>query len=298
MASEKSQLKTRLRRFQETFRGQSLRSGARQTIRYLFVGVASIVTLLPLYFVVTTSFKPRSEASAFPPTLYPHEITIAPYVSALDQNPWILWFINTGLISVATVVTVLCLVTPAAYAVVRRDFLGRRMVYLTIVATLMLPGQIIALPLYIFFFDLGLINTRIGLVIAYSVFFSGFAFFLIYGTFKTLPEGIEEAARIAGISEWKILLRVVLPLAKPGLATAGLFLFVFAWNEFFLALVFLQEQNMYTFSIGLQFFRGLRGYVVVNQMFAISSLATLPVLLLFTFFQKEFIKGIVTGFAE
>lgn len=298
MSNEESQYKRRLRRLNETLNRHSVRGEFRQVAKYVVVILAAAITLLPLYFMVSTSFKTRGEASAFPPTLFPHEITVAPYIEALNANPWVLWFFNTAAISISTVVAVLCLVTPAAYAVVRRDFLGKRMVYLIIVATLMLPGQIIALPLYIFFYDLGLINTRIGLVIAYSVFFSGFAFFLIYGTFQTLPDGIEEAARIAGVSEWKILLRIVLPLAKPGLATAGLFLFVFAWNEFFLALVFLQENNMYTFSIGLQFFRGLRGYVVVNQMFAISSLASLPVLLLFVVFQKQFVKGIVTGFTK
>ena len=298
MASKESRIETGIKGMKETITGQSLRINTRKGFKYLLVGIASAITLLPLYFMITTSFKTRGEASAFPPTLFPHEITVAPYIEALNANPWLLWFFNTGVISISTVLAVLLLVTPAAYAVARRDFLGQKMVYFVVVATLMLPGQIVALPLYIFFFDLGLINTRIGLILAYSVFFSGFAFFLVYGTLKTLPEGIEDAARVAGISEWKILLRIVLPLAKPGLATAGLFLFVFAWNEFFLALVFLQENNMYTFSIGLQFFRGLRGYVVVNQMFAISSLASLPVLLLFVIFQKQFVKGIKTGFAE
>lgn len=266
--------------------------------KYGLLLLAGVIALLPLYWLITTSVKTSQESSVFPPTLVPNNPTIQPYVEALNTGPWLRWFFNTSVISIGTVIAVLLVVTPAAYVVARRDFRGKRGFYLTIVATLMLPGQIIALPLYILFADYGLINTRFGLILAYTVFWSGFAFFLLYGFFKTLPEEIEDAARVAGINEWKIMLRLVLPLAKPGIATAGLFLFVFAWNEFFLALIFLEEQSMYTFSIGLNYFRGNRGYVIVNQMFAISTLASLPILLLFAVFQKQFVQGITTGFAE
>ena len=297
MASDTSTTESVLERARNP-KQQLTRENLESAAKTGLLAVSALVALVPLYWMVTTSLKTSQEASQFPPTLFPDNPTIQPYIEGWNAGMWPTWFFNTTVISAGTVTAILLVVTPAAYAVARHEFIGKRAFYLTVVATLMIPGQIIVLPLYALFADFGLIDTHIGLILAYTVFWSGFAFFLLYGFFQNLPADIEDAARVAGIPEWKIMIRLILPLAKPGVATAGMFLFIFAWNEFFLALVFLESQSMFTFSIGLEFFRGLRGYVVVNQMFAISTLASLPVLLLFALFQKQFVQGITTGFAE
>ncbi len=145
--------------------------------------------------------------------------------------------------------------------------------------------------MYTLFSRYGLINTRIGLIIAYSAFFLGFCVFLLHSFFTNLPDNVEDAAHIGGVPEWRTFLRVILPMAKPGIATAAIFVFVFTWNEFLFALTFLQTEELYTISVGLQQFQGLRGTVVYNQLFAMSTLATLPIVILFAIFSEQFIKG-------
>jgi ABC-type glycerol-3-phosphate transport system permease component len=155
----------------------------------------------------------------------------------------------------------------------------------------MIPAQILLIPMFVAFSRIGLVNTRLGLMLAYTGIFLGFATFLLHSFFTNLSENIEDAARIGGIPEWKIFLRIVLPLAKPGVATTAVFIFVFSWNEFLFALTFLQDESLYTISIGLQQFQGLHGTVAYNQMFAMSTVATIPVVLLFALFSEQFIQG-------
>jgi len=162
----------------------------------------------------------------------------------------------------------------------------------------MVPTQALVLPLFVLFADLGIVNTHVGLILCYAMLFTGFAIFLLYGFFNSLPNNLEEAARVGGIPEWKVFLRVILPLTKPGIATAAIFVFVFSWNEFLFALVFMQDSPMYTISVGLATFFGNRGSVVLNQLMAVSILAVIPVLLLFAFSQDRFIKGISGGFDD
>jgi ABC-type glycerol-3-phosphate transport system permease component len=157
---------------------------------------------------------------------------------------------------------------------------------------MMIPPQVIILPLFQMFSRIGLIDSYLGLIICYTILFTGFSVFLLHGFFKTLPTDIEDAAKVAGISELKIFLRVILPLARPGIATAGLFVFVFSWNEFLFALIFLQSDSMFTISLGLSQFQGTRGQVVINQIMAVSSLAVIPVLTAFVLMQERFIEGI------
>jgi ABC-type glycerol-3-phosphate transport system permease component len=259
------------------------------------VSITAVLIVMPLYWMVNMSLKSGSEATAFPPTLVPASPGIEAYVQALQSGPWLQWFLNTGLISVASTILVLTVATPAAYAVARRDFTGATLLFLLLMSTMMIPGQILLIPLFVMFSGFGLVNSYLGLILIYAVFFTGFTFFVLHGFFQTLPSNLEDAARIGGISEWKILLRIILPLTKPGLATAGVFVFVFTWNEFLFALVFMQNESMYTISVGLQQFFGLRGSVVFNELMAVSTLASIPVLVLFIVAQEQFVKGISTG---
>jgi ABC-type glycerol-3-phosphate transport system permease component len=241
--------------------------------------------------MVVTSIKPGNALGIFPPNLFPAEPTISPYFDALDQGPWVQWFFNSFVVSIGATVLTLAITTPAAYALSRREFPGAKPFYVLFIGVLMIPAQILLIPLFVVFSRLGLVNTRLGLMIAYTGIFLGFSVFLLHSFFTNLSDSIEDAARIGGIAEWKIFLRIVLPLAKPGIATTAVFIFVFTWNEFLFALAFLQDESLYTISIGLQQFQGLHGTVVYNQMFAMSTLATIPVVLLFAIFSEQFIQG-------
>jgi ABC-type glycerol-3-phosphate transport system permease component len=253
--------------------------------------LASAMVALPLYWMVATSLKTATQISAYPPHLVPPTPTVAPYFEALQTGPWVQWFLNTVIISAGSTVFVLAFATPAAYVLARRDFPGAKPFYVMFIGILMIPAQILLIPMYTLFARFGLINTRLGLIIAYSAFFLGFCVFLLHSFFTNLPDNVEDAAHIGGVPEWRTFLRVILPMAKPGIATAAIFVFVFTWNEFLFALTFLQTEELYTISVGLQQFQGLRGTVVYNQLFAMSTLATLPIVILFAFFSEQFIKG-------
>lgn len=253
--------------------------------------VTSVLIVVPLYWMVTTSIKTTNALATFPPNLFPAEPTIQPYLAALSQGPWVQWFVNTIAVSVGATLLTLAITTPAAYALSRREFPGAKPIYVLFIGVLMIPVQILLIPLFVLFSRLGLVNTRLGLMLAYTAIFLGFATFLLHSFFTNLPRNLEDAARIGGISEWKVFLRIILPLAKPGIATTAVFIFVFTWNEFLFALTFLQDESLYTISIGLQQFQGLHGSVVYNQMFAMSTLATIPVVLLFAIFSEQFIQG-------
>lgn len=266
----------------------------KQLARYAVIVVSSLAILFPLYWMINLSLKGRVEAQRFPPTFVPLEPTINAYIEPLTSDMWVTWFANTFIVTIGGTLLVLFVATPAAYALARRDFVGKKFFYSIFVGKMMVPPQILFLPLFIFFSDLGLVNTHLGLILVYGGF-TAFAIFVLHGFFQTLPDNIEEAARIAGIPEWKIMLRLILPIAKPGVATAGLFVFVFTWNDFLWALVFMQDESLYTVSIGLQQFFGTRGSVVLNQLMAMSTLTSIPVIVLFVFAQNYFFKG-VSGF--
>jgi len=267
-------------------------SSWRRTTTFVILLVVSIAILVPLYWMVATSLKPENLVGLFPPNFVPAKPTLAPYLNALDQGSWGTWFFNTIVISVGTTVLTLAIALPAAYALARKEFPGAKPLYVLFLGILMIPAQILLIPLYVLFVKLHLVNTRLGLMLAYATFFLGFSVFLLHSFFTNLPQNLEDAARVGGISEWKIFLRIVLPLAKPGLATTGVFLFVFTWNEFLFALTFLQGKAMYTISVGLRVFQGNHNTVLYNQLFAMSTLSTIPVILVFAYFSEEFIQGI------
>jgi len=271
-------------------------SHVKKALAYLVVSVSVLFVVFPLFWMVSTALKPQPETTLFPPTLIPQSPTLEPFLVAIGTGPWLKWFINTGIVAGGATILILALTVPAAYAVARRDFFGIKGIYVGVLSTMMIPTQVILLPLFVMFAKRGLVDSYITLIICYVMLWAGFAFFLLHGFFKTLPSNIEEAAKISGISDWKIMLRIILPLAKPGISTTGIFVFVFAWNEFLYALVFMQDESVYTISVGLQVFTENYGHIVVNQMLAMSILASLPVLILFLIIQEQFVQGITTGY--
>ncbi|GCF16167.1 sugar ABC transporter permease [Haloarcula mannanilytica] len=263
-----------------------------QIVRYVAVSLAALFVLVPLYWMVATSLKDPSQIGIFPPTLVPSPATVEPYFEAWETGPWGQWFLNTMLISGGSTIVTLAIATPAAYALARFDFPGSNPIYLLFLGLLMIPAQILLIPLYNLLSTLGLVDTRLGLILVYSTFFLAFSIFLLHSFMTNLPESLEEAARIGGIPEWKIFFQVILPLVKSGLTATGMLIFVFTWNEFLFALTFLKSEQLYTISVGLQSFQGIHGATVYNQLFAMSTLATLPVIILFALFSEQFIEGI------
>lgn len=274
----------------------------RQFLPYLVLLFGTFLIAFPIYWMVSSSFKTGDEVIQLPPTIIPNNPTLAPYLDPLlgGAYPWFSWFMNTAIVAFGTSIVVLLVAAPAAYSLAQREIPGERYIYYAFLSTLMIPPAALLLPLFRLFAAYNLLDSHLGLVLSYSAIHLGFAVFLLRGFFKTLPTNLEDAARIGGIAEWKIVLRIILPLAIPGLATTGLLVFVFAWKEFLFALTFLNSESAYTLSVGIQtvFTRSTGGFTNMNQLLAMSTFAVLPLFLLFAVTQDRFIKGITTGYEQ
>jgi multiple sugar transport system permease protein len=251
----------------------------------------SVVMLLPLVWMVLTSFKPEADIVDFPPRLWPAEWTISHYVDVWDRIPMARLYINT--IVFAGTVTVLSLILDSmtAYALARLRFRGRNVVFVIILVMLMLPFQVTLIPLYDILADLGWTNTLHGLITPRAT--NAFGIFFLRQFFLSLPADLEEAARIDGAGEFRIYRQIILPLAKPALLTLALFHFMYNWNDLLWPLVIIQSSENQTLPAGLAVFAG-QHVVEYGLLMAGSVLALVPIVLFFLLIQRRFVDSMAT----
>lgn len=259
----------------------------------LLLGVAALF-LTPLLWMISSSLKPDYAIFAVPPQLIPIPPRWSNYPEALTFVPFGRYALNTLLISGVTIVGHLLSCTVIAYAFARLRAPGRDALFLVLLATMMLPYPVTMVPLYVLFKALGWINTILPLTVP-AFFGSPLYIFLLRQFFLTLPTDLEDAARIDGANTAQIIWHVILPLARPALATVAIFTFQAAWNDFLAPLIYLQNPQNYTVTLGLQFFR--TSYTTSWAYLMAASLVTmLPVVLVFLLAQRLFIDGIaLTG---
>ena len=252
----------------------------------------AFVMVLPLIWMIVTSFETLNETRTFPPVLYPHSLQWSNYGEVLRQAPFTEWFTNTLLVTTATVAGNLLLCSLAGYAFARIKFFGREVVFLLVLATLMVPLQVVIIPTFLIVKRLGLIDT-LGALIAPNLT-EAFGIFMLRQFFRTLPIELEEAARIDGASRLGILFKIVLPLSGPALATLAVIQFTWTWNDFLWPLVTIFSPNRMTLQLGLATFQGAHASNT-NLLMAANVMSVLPVLLLFVLAQRFFIRGIATS---
>ncbi|MFC4405518.1 carbohydrate ABC transporter permease [Haloarchaeobius iranensis] len=263
------------------------------------LGLILVFALFPIWMMVMNSFKPRSAVMTENPSLVPRTFHPSNYVEMWSRFPLVEYFTNSLIIASATTVVSLLVASLAAYAFSRYDFPGKSKLELSILGTQMIPGVLILLPMYLLFINvqihvgLPMKDTYHGLVFLYSTFTVPFAIWMLRGYFDTIPEALEEAARIDGCTRLGALFRVVMPLAAPGIAATGMFVFLMAFNEVLFASV-LGSENVTPFAIGIQQFE-TQSQTYWGQMMAASTVATVPLLLLFVLFQKPIVAGLTTG---
>jgi len=255
----------------------------------------AIIFVLPIILLFITSFKPESEIIHFKNVL-PNDWTVANYAEVLDnveEIPMARWFFNSVFVSSMITALVLFVDSLAAYALARLNLPGGKYVLILIIASLMIPLQMLLVPVYLILNWLGWLDTYLALIIPAAS--GAFGVFLLHQFFKSIPKEYEEAAAIDGCSKWGIYWRIILPMSKPALATLGIFVFVGSWNDFLNPLVFLDSVDKYTLPVGIALFQ--TSYVTEYGItLAASAIATLPVLIIFLLFQKHIIKGIsLTG---
>jgi ABC-type glycerol-3-phosphate transport system permease component len=259
----------------------------------LLWGVA-ILFLIPLLWMLSSSLKPTYQIFETPPRWIPSPPRWENYSEALTTLPFALYIRNTAVITLLTIVGHLLSCTLIAYAFARLRAPGRDALFVVMLATMMLPYPVTMTPLYVIFNRLGWINTILPLT-APAFFGSAFYIFLMRQFFMTIPRDFEDAARIDGANTLQIIGRIMAPMAMPALATVTIFTFQATWNDFLAPLIYLQRPELYTVTLGLQFFRST---YTTNwaYLMAASLVTTLPVIVVFFAAQRYFIEGItLTG---
>jgi multiple sugar transport system permease protein len=259
---------------------------------HLFLAPLAVVMLLPLVWMVVTSLLTEAQTLHFPPVLWPGTPQFDNYLEAIRGSAFGTWFWNTMVVTVAIVISNLVLCTLAAYAFARVRFLGRGFVYFVLLATLMVPLQIVLIPTFLIVKELGLLDTLGALIVPNLA--SVFGIFMLTQFFRTLPIELEEAARIDGASRLSILLRIVVPLSLPALATLAVIQFMWTWNDFLWPLVtILTNQDAFTLQLGLATFQGAH-QTTWHLLAAANIMSMLPMLVLFLLAQRYFVRGIAT----
>lgn len=264
-----------------------------QVVARIVLIVGAVFFLSPLYWMVVTAFKETLELSTFPPTLLPTLWRWQNFLDALNQIPFWKYLWNTVVITFFSTLGAVLSNTLIAYGFSRINWIGRDLVFSVVVATIFIPFPATLLPLFIVFAKLHWINTFLPLIVP-TFFGNSFYIFLLRQFMSQIPLEISEAARVDGASEWQIFWRLILPLSRPAIAVVALFSSIAAWNNFLGPLIYLQNDDLYPLSIGLQSFRSLHD-VQWNLLMAASTLVVLPVILVFLFFQRAFIEGITVG---
>lgn len=256
--------------------------------------VVGLFFALPFYWLVSTALKPDTQIFQMPPVWVPHPFMWENYPKALRYIPFAQYTWNTLRICVLSVVGTVVSCSLVAYSLSRIRWPGRDLLFYSLLATMILPGQVTMIPQFTIFKALGWIGTALPLIVP-SFFGSAFYIFLLRQFFMTIPQELSDAAKIDGCSEFGIYWRVLLPLAKPALATVGLFTFIGAWNDFLGPLLYLNDESSYTLSMGLQRFVSQHGAEWAMLM-AASTVMTLPIIVIFFFAQRTFIQGVtLTG---
>ena len=255
--------------------------------------VTSLMFLLPFVFIVTTALM--TDDQSLTRAIWPRPFQWGNFANVFERIDLLRFTLNTTLIAGLSTVGVVVSCVPVAYALSRISWRGRQAAFILVLATLMLPFQVTVVPLYVIFVRLHWIGTLLPLIVP-SFFGEAFSIFLLRQFFLTIPDEMSDAARVDGASEFQIMTRVVVPLAKPAIAAVALFNFLYNWNDFFGPLLYLGEnRNVWTLGLALSEFRTLH-HVEWNLTMTASLLFMLPVIVLFFLAQKVFVEGVtLTG---
>jgi ABC-type glycerol-3-phosphate transport system permease component len=255
--------------------------------------IFSLVAIYPIYYMIVTAFKTR------PDWLHnqfglPTPFTFQNIIDALNKGNIPLWFMNSLIVTVFSLIVSTVVSALAAYALARFRFAGRKLYFNSMIALMVIPPAVLILPLFVLMVNIGLINKLPSVIIIYSGLLIPFSVYLLVSFFRSLPPELFDAAAIDGCSNLDTFWRITLPLSTPAMVTLIVVNALFVWNELFIALVFLQDETVKTLMPGLTLFKG---HFTVNEplIMAGTLIATIPMILLYLFGQRLFVEGLVAG---
>jgi len=249
----------------------------------------------PLLFLVLTAFKTPQELISATPSFLPQSLNFDNFIQAIDKANLVQAAANSLLVAVSTTVIVTLISLPAAYALARFRTKLRGVATGWILLSQVFPFILIIIPLFLVLKQLGLVDSLLGLVLVYTVWSLPFALWMLQGYIAGIPVELEEAGAMDGASRITILRVIILPLLAPGLVATSLFTFISSWNEFFFALVLIQDPALQTLPLTLARFVGAEGQVQLGQLAAASLLATIPSLVFFAIIQRRLTSGLLSG---
>ncbi|WP_010094231.1 carbohydrate ABC transporter permease [Ornithinibacillus scapharcae] len=305
---------------------------------YIVLSVAAVISLLPLYWVFSTSLqlssyqdeeldRPTSYVNANPPKMYPIGITeyvehwkkandakkagdikeeayhrdimdqiiadtFSSFKALFQQNKMGLWFLNSLYIGIVVTIGILLLDSMAGYVLAKKRFPGRNFIFWLIISTMMIPSQVTLVPMFIMVRDLNLMDTHWALILPDLSMV--FGVFLMRQFMLSIPDELIEAAKIDGASEWKTYWKIVIPLAKPGLAALGIFTFMNVWNSFLWPIIVLNNSDLFTLPVGLKTLQDAN-LADFKLLMSGAAIAAIPMIIVFILFQRHFVKGLTLG---
>jgi multiple sugar transport system permease protein len=268
---------------------------AARFLQYVAVVIYLIFLGFPLLWLISSSLKSPREFASITPSLLPKDVNFSNYTDALEEQGLVRGLMNSLQISIATTILVLIVSLPVAYALARFRSRLRPVTNGWILVSQVFPVILIVIPLFMILRPLHLTNTIPGVVIVYMVWSMPFALWMLQGYVAAVPRELEEAASVDGAGRLRTIVSIVMPLLRPGLIATAMFTFISAWNEFFFALVLLQDPELKTLPLVLARFVGAEGQVQFGPLAAASVLATVPSLVFFAFLQRRLTSGLLSG---
>ena len=267
---------------------------SRELVTYSCAFVLLIFTAFPFFWMVSTAFKPLTEIFAYPPYFLPKDFTLANFHRLFEQTRFLTYFKNSVIVSSSAVIVTMIIAAAGAYSLTRFRYYGREKIASLILFTYMFAPIMIVIPFYVLIKKMGIANTHLALIMAYTAFCLPFNLWLLRAFFQSIPIVLEEAALTDGAGRLQAVIYVILPLALPGIIATGIFTFILAWNDYIFVRILITSDELKTLSVGIA---DLYNATVIDWGMIMSGgmMITIPVLIFFTFIQKNLIAGWGTG---
>ena len=275
-----------MKRLQLTYR---LKKIVLTVVQYTGFAILLVLFIIPFVWMVSTSVKSIGETLTNPPIFIPSDFHFENYVKAWKSGPFLHFFLNSAIITFSSMILQQLFVVPAAYAFARCKFRGKTILFGITMMTLMIPGQLIFMPLFLIFSKMGLINSYASMILPFST--SAFGIFMLRQSFMQIPEELLEAARLDQASEWQIIRHIMVPMARPTIVTLMLLTFISRWNDYFWPLVMTTNDKVRTLSIGVSMLKNTEGGASWNVLMAGNVILVLPILIVFVCAQRQIIRA-------
>jgi alpha-1,4-digalacturonate transport system permease protein len=260
--------------------------------RFIILALLAALAVFPVYWIIISSFKPQSDLFAVPMTLLPGRWTAENYAAALGSGNFMVYFSNTVFVAVLSTVIAVIINIMSGYALAKYRFPGRKLIFIIMMGTLMIPLQVIMIPIFLQLKRMGMLNSLWGIIIPPAATPTGV--FLARQYMRTIPDSLIEAARIDGANEWYIFQRIIIHLVKPIIATIGIFSFMWRWNDYLWPLIAIYRNDKQTIQQALANFVG-QLQINWSNLLAMTTITIIPIIIVFMVFQKFFMQGITAG---